>query len=129
MHPKESIRLLHVSRWRSTARIQVGHAAQGINSTHTSQLNGDQQLALTTSAKSRSCSLRNQLGLYKSADEDQQLALTTSAKSRPCRLRNQFSYYKLADTDQQLALTSPPKKQVMQSGNQNSPGKAINGDQ
>ena len=71
--------------------------------------NGDQQLALMTSAKIRSCGLRDQFGSYKSVDGDQQLALTTSAKIRSCSLRDQFGSYKSADGDQQLALTTSAK--------------------
>ena len=45
-------------------------------------VDGDQQLALTTSAKSRSCSLRNQFSSSKSANGDQQLTLTNSARNK-----------------------------------------------
>ena len=104
MQPKESVRLIQVSRWRSTARIDdISQSSRSCSlrnqfGSYKSD-DGDQQLALTTSAKSRSCSLRNQFGSYKSVDGDQQLALTTSAKSRSCTLRNQFISYKSADGD------------------------------
>ena len=113
MQPKESIRLIQISQWRSTARIddlsqnQVMQPGNQFNSGKSAD--GDQQLALATAAKSRSCSPRNQFGSNKSAEEDQQLTLTTLAKSRSCRLTNQFSSYKLADRDQQLALTTSAK--------------------
>ena len=107
------MQLIQVSRWRSATRIddlsqkQVMQPGNQFNSGKSAD--GDQQLALTTSAKIRSCSLRDQFGSYKSADGDQQLALTISAKSRSCSLRDQFGSYKSADGDQQLALITSAK--------------------
>ena len=89
---------------------------------------GDQQLALTTSAKRRSCSLRSQFNSGKSADGHQQLALTTTAKSRSCSLginsTQEVSRWRLVARIDDLS-----QKQVMQPGNQFNSGKSADGDQ
>ena len=113
MQPKGSIRLVQVSRWRPATRfddLNQNQVMQPGNQLNSGKLaDGDQQLSFMTSAKIRSCSLRDQFGSYKSADGDQQLALTTLAKIRSCSLRDQFGSYKSADGDQQLALTTSTK--------------------
>ena len=90
MQPKGSIRLIHVSRWRSATRIDdlsQKQVVQPKGSIRLIQVSRWRSATRTDNLSQKQVMQPgNQCNSYKSADGDQQLALTTSAKSRSCSL-------------------------------------------
>ena len=130
--PEESVQLRQVSRWRSATRIndlsqkQVMQPGNQFNSGKSAD--GDQQLALTTSAKSRSCSL----GI--SSTQASQPMENSSSHRRPQpkvghAAKESIRLIQASRWRSAARIDDLSQKQVMQPGNQFNSGKSADGEQ
>ena len=77
-----------------------------------------QPFKLTSSAKNRSCSLRNQFYSCKSVDGSQPFKLTSSAKNRSCSLKESILLMQVRRWKSAVQIGELCQKQVMQYRNQ-----------